>query len=449
MSECCVCANSARACRVFRDGARAREGNERREGATRIGDGARDRTIGAPAERDATRRRRAEATGTEKTLDVMASTTGMMHHAFFVGRNELIAWVNALLDLRLTKVEQCASGAVYCQIMDAAHWSGHGEGVVPMRRVNFEAKSEHEFVQNYKVLQLVFETLHVAKNVEVQKLIKARPLDNLEFLQWMKRYYDTATGGAGVENSTYDAEERRACARGGAEYAGARKASVTSERAGHRGGNGRARGSRATTATTAPVAHHSSTTTTSGAGVTSGTNARSMTGSGASAREMTETNTALALQVERAEQEREFYFEKLQDVEYVCQRPEFENNPLKNVVERILYHTDGKADVDAIIAECFAEEKETTADVVSKDDAPERTPPKATVVEVPVTLEAIETKLAATTLDRVDSGNAVAIGASPLGTPPPMFDEPTSACATSPAVTHRSPLRDANVMASQ
>ena len=136
----------------------------------------------------------------------MASTTGMMHDAFFVGRHELIAWVNALLALRLTKVEQCASGAVYCQIMDAAHWSGGGGDVVPMRRVNFEAKSEHEFVQNYKVLQLVFERMHVAKNVEVQKLIKGRPLDNLEFLQWMKRYYDTATGGAGVENSTYDAE---------------------------------------------------------------------------------------------------------------------------------------------------------------------------------------------------------------------------------------------------
>jgi RP/EB family microtubule-associated protein len=381
----------------------------------------------------------------------MASTTGMMHDAFFVGRHELIAWVNALLALRLTKVEQCASGAVYCQIMDAAHWSGGGGDVVPMRRVNFEAKSEHEFVQNYKVLQLVFERMHVAKNVEVQKLIKGRPLDNLEFLQWMKRYYDTATGGAGVENSTYDAEERRACARGGAEYAGARKASVTSERAGHRGGNARGRGSRTTTTTTTTTttAHRGSMTTTSGAGATSGANARATTGNGASAREMTETNTALALQVERAEQEREFYFEKLQDVEYVCQRPEFENNPLKNVVERILYHTDGKADVDAIIAECFAEEKETTANVVSKDDAPESTPPKATVVEVPVTLEAIETKLAATTLDRVDSGNAVAIGASPLGTPPPMFDEPTSACATSPAVTHRSPLRDANVMASQ
>ena len=67
----------------------------------------------------------------------MASTTGMMAPAFFVGRNELISWVNDLLGLRLTKVEQCASGAVYCQIMDAAHRTTE---VVPMRRVNFEAR---------------------------------------------------------------------------------------------------------------------------------------------------------------------------------------------------------------------------------------------------------------------------------------------------------------------
>ena len=37
--------------------------------------------------------------------------------------------------------------------------------------------------------------------------MKARPLDNLEFAQWMKHYYDTATSGMGV--ASYDAKERR------------------------------------------------------------------------------------------------------------------------------------------------------------------------------------------------------------------------------------------------
>jgi hypothetical protein len=46
----------------------------------------------------------------------------------------------------------------------------------------------------------------------VNRIIKARPLDNLEFAQWMKHYYDTATGGVGV--AAYNAEERREVAKG-------------------------------------------------------------------------------------------------------------------------------------------------------------------------------------------------------------------------------------------
>jgi RP/EB family microtubule-associated protein len=60
------------------------------------------------------------------------------------------------------------------------------------------------------------------------------------------------------------------------------------------------------------------------------------------------------LTVERTEQEREFYFEKLQDIEFLCQRPEFASETLTKVVERILYFTEGKPDIEAIIAECSA-----------------------------------------------------------------------------------------------
>ena len=86
-------------------------------------------------------------------------------------------------------------------ILDAAN-----PGVVNMSKVNVNAKSEYEMVNNYKVLQSVFDKLKITRNIEVNKLIKARPLDNLEFLQWMKYYYDCAAGGV---ESTYDGEERR------------------------------------------------------------------------------------------------------------------------------------------------------------------------------------------------------------------------------------------------
>ena len=75
---------------------------------------------------------------------------------------------------------------------------------------------------------------------------------------------------------------------------------------------------------------------------------------------------SLKLAVERTEQEREFYFEKLQDVEFLCQRPEFIGQHLTKVVEKVLYFTEGKPDVDAIIAECAAE---STGSVVTPTEA--------------------------------------------------------------------------------
>ena len=40
----------------------------------------------------------------------------MMHEGYFVGRKELTAWINQHFDPNFRKVEDCASGAVYCQV---------------------------------------------------------------------------------------------------------------------------------------------------------------------------------------------------------------------------------------------------------------------------------------------------------------------------------------------
>lgn len=34
-------------------------------------------------------------------------------------RTELIAWINDLLQVNYTKIEQCGTGGAYCQIMDS------------------------------------------------------------------------------------------------------------------------------------------------------------------------------------------------------------------------------------------------------------------------------------------------------------------------------------------
>merc|ERR1712241_601123 len=70
---------------------------------------------------------------------------------------------------------------------------------VQLKKVKFKTKLEHEFIQNFKVLQAAFKRMQVDKIVPVDKLIKGRFQDNFEFLQWFKKFFD-----ANYQGQEYD-----------------------------------------------------------------------------------------------------------------------------------------------------------------------------------------------------------------------------------------------------
>ncbi|KAK7281729.1 hypothetical protein RIF29_09970 [Crotalaria pallida] len=249
----------------------------------------------------------------------MATSIGIMDSAYFVGRNEILTWINTRLHLNLSRIEEAASGAVQCQMMDMTY-----PGVVPMHKVNFEAKSEYDMIQNYKVLQEVFTKLKIPKHIEINRLVKGRPLDNLEFLQWLKRYCDSVNGG--IMNENYNPVERRS-----------------------KGGKDRSfkslKSSKSLPVNTLNNSGSSETHTLSANKASVPKQLRSSggaTNSSAEVQALSKQVTDLKLSVELLEKERDFYFAKLRDVEILCQATELENDPVSVAIKKILYAADAK-----------------------------------------------------------------------------------------------------------
>jgi RP/EB family microtubule-associated protein len=88
-------------------------------------------------------------------------------------RSELIGWINDLLQIGATKVEQVGMGAIPCQVLDSI-W-----GDVALHKVKFSACQEYEYLGNWKVFQSAMDAHGIVKDIPVEKLIKLRFQDNL------------------------------------------------------------------------------------------------------------------------------------------------------------------------------------------------------------------------------------------------------------------------------
>ncbi|KAG2166117.1 hypothetical protein D6C84_04885 [Aureobasidium pullulans] len=231
-------------------------------------------------------------------------------------RQELLQWMNSLCSLNLTRVEQCGTGAPFCAIYDSIFLD------VPMARVKFNATADYAYLDNFKILSNTFRKHHIDRPIPVEMLVKCKMQDNLEFLQWTKRFWDQHYPGG-----DYDALARRKGQPGGPAPAPSARTSTATRRA--------------------PAVAASS------AGARTRTPLGS-SGGGAQTAALTQENNALKETVQGLERERDFYFSKLRDIELLVQgameaEPELEKDEggLLKQIQTILYSTEEGFEIPA------------------------------------------------------------------------------------------------------
>ncbi|KAG0082921.1 hypothetical protein BGZ93_002130 [Podila epicladia] len=234
-------------------------------------------------------------------------------------RADLIAWVNDLLMLNYTKIEQLGTGAAYVQIMDSIY------GDLPMSRVKFGTKHEYEYLGNYKVLQNCFMGKKIDKAIPTERLMKCKMQDNLEFLQWLRTFWCINFPGG-----DYDAAARRGGKGDIANISTNRSVNVNTpvKRAANNG---------------APRSNI-------GRGSTHQLPIGNTSHRGPSPDHSVVLNLQKELQEERntvaaLEKERDFYFGKLRDIEVLIQQdaernPEAADSELLKEIQLVLYSTE-------------------------------------------------------------------------------------------------------------
>jgi len=107
-----------------------------------------------------------------------------------ISRNDLVNWINQKIVSSYSKIEEMCSGVAYCHLLDMLF-----ENCVAIKRVKFLAKNEVDYLTNWKVLQNGLKKVGIDKTIPVDKLTKGKFQDNFEFCQWFKKFFDANYGG--------------------------------------------------------------------------------------------------------------------------------------------------------------------------------------------------------------------------------------------------------------
>uniref|UniRef100_A0A8C2KQK4 DNA (cytosine-5-)-methyltransferase n=1 Tax=Cyprinus carpio TaxID=7962 RepID=A0A8C2KQK4_CYPCA len=93
-------------------------------------------------------------------------------------RYDVLSWINETLQTNFTQVEQCRSGACFCQLMDLLF-----PGSIDMSKVKFESQKRSDFKQNYNLLQTAF------RKSGIKQLLTGKFRPNFTFLKWFRKFF--------------------------------------------------------------------------------------------------------------------------------------------------------------------------------------------------------------------------------------------------------------------
>lgn len=249
-------------------------------------------------------------------------------------------FIGQLTGLGLNKVELCGKGYAIPQVFDSI-W-----GDVPLHKIYFDCNNEYQYLSNWKVLQKSFLAHGIVREVHADKLSKCKMQDNLEFLQFAKKYWDQNYSG-----EPYDAEARRRSGRAGARISDS-STTGSAIRNGRLSNTG-ARLSNQNRASHSPAAAARGTKPVASMTTPGRKGSQTATVSAKSTMEAQKLNKRIAEMEEQMaafEKERDFYFNKLRQVEVLTQTqtvadkdPSVElldNHALIERIQAILYSTE-------------------------------------------------------------------------------------------------------------
>merc|ERR1719317_56522 len=201
-------------------------------------------------------------------------------------------------------------------------------GSIPLKKVKFKTQLEHEYIQNFKVLQASFKKMQVDKIVPVDKLIKGRFQDNFEFIQWFKKFFD-----ANYDGAPYDAVVARAGQGLGATNGAARIPAAASRMP-------QAPRAMAKTSPSAPAGRVGGAPPASRMAKPGGGGGMPSAAAAAQIEELNAQVLEMKLTIEGLEKERDFYFGKLRDIEVLAQEHENDGGEFVQKALAVLYATE-------------------------------------------------------------------------------------------------------------